>query len=307
MGGPWYEVFRTVCAKVCAAGKHPHPAGVLLFYVARWSQKTTGEPAPNAHAHPPREVELVARRIARNLAADGATVDRLFQADRDELTGLKRLLLASAGPRCGENAALDFAEEALQKIALVLLLGTPPSRAEERLETGPTGPPNEYIFTSPFPFWAKAVVINLIKDEYRRERRKHRGAVVLTKASTSVTRDVELRTALGSLPRLLEAIRTLPKVQRSVMVMSLCRSDIDEFLAEHLQEQAPDLFGGDGPRPGSDKEIADLLATTPKLVAANRHAARKKLVRDPKWAQLLDALLPHRSTRPPLTEGQTDE
>ena len=50
MVGPWFEVFRTACEKVCAAGQHAHSPSVLLFYVSRWCQKTTGEPEPDPKA-----------------------------------------------------------------------------------------------------------------------------------------------------------------------------------------------------------------------------------------------------------------
>jgi hypothetical protein len=298
MGGPWFEAFRSICQQVWGTGQHAYPLHVLLFYLARWRQKVTGQLMPDPTAADLSEVQAMAERIARNLGDYGERVERLFGGDSGELTELRRLLLASAGPRCGEDAPY-FADEALQKIALVLLTGTPPSRAEERLSAGPNGPSNEYIFTSPFPYWAKTVVINLILDEHRRQKRRRRGETVFRKKPPNATDHGELRRALRSLPQLLEAIRTLPDAQRSVMVLSLCRRDVDELLVDHLRKNAPDMFGEGDPRPGSDSEIAELLATTPRLVAANRSAARRKLVRDPLLAQLLDAILPHRSTRPP--------
>lgn len=306
MAGPWFEVFRPVCEKVCATGGYSHAPTVVLFYVVRWRQKSAREPEPGADGADHHEIVGIVQRIARNLADDGDRVDRLYQGDADALTELRRVLLSSAGPRAN-GAAYEFADEALQKISLVLLTGTPPSRAEEVLAAGPDGPANEYIFTSPFPYWAKKVVINLIKDEHRREKRRRRGPIgSARKKPVSGPPDGELRRALGSLPQLLDAIRALPRVQRSVMVMSLCRRDIDDLLFDDLRHKAPDLFSADGPRPASDTEIADLLQTTPRLVAANRSAARRKLIDDPRWAQLLDALLPHKTTAPAGSHGKSD-
>lgn len=300
MIGAWFEEFRLVCENVCAAGEYEYGPSVVLFYVARWSQKATRELEPDPLQVDRHEVHSLAERVARNLLEDGHSVDRLFAGDADEFTALRRSLLSSALPRAGD-AATEFADEALQKISLVLLTGTPPSRAEQALVAGPNGPANEYIFTAPFRFWAKSVVINLIRDEHRQEKRRRRGTVAATQRKEFATpRDGELQSALRSLPDLLDAIRALPHAQRSVMVMSLCRRDVEEVLLEHLQQEAPDLFGRDAPRPESDTEIAQLLGTKPHLVAANRSAARRKLIRDPEWEQLLDALLPHRSTRPPL-------
>ena len=306
MAGQWFEVFRPVCEKVCATGGYAHAPTVVLFYVARWRQKSAREPEPDAQGIDHHEVFGIVERIARNLADDGDRIDRLYEGDADELTALRRLLLSSAGPRAGE-AAYEFADEALQKISLVLLTGTPPSRAEEVLEASPDGPANEYVFTSPFSYWAKKIVINLIKDEHRREKRRRRGTIPPpSKKPGSATPDGELRRAMESLPQLLDAIRSLPKVQRSVMIMSLCRRDLDDLLLDDLRRKAPDLFTADGPRPASDSEIADLLQTTPRLVAANRSAARRKLVDDPRWARLLDALLPHRTTAPARSQERDD-
>jgi hypothetical protein len=105
------------------------------------------------------------------------------------------------------------------------------------------------------------------------------------------------------------AVRDLPPVQRSVMVLSLSRRDLDETVRRRLHELAPDLFseaeGGD--QPGSDREIAERLGTEPHLVRANRSVARRKLARrDPAWALLLDLLLPHKTTRP-LAAASTSE
>jgi hypothetical protein len=91
------------------------------------------------------------------------------------------------------------------------------------------------------------------------------------------------------------------------MVLSLHRSDLDDVVREHLGLLAPDLFSEAGPAPASDDDIATQLGASRHLVAANRSAARRKLVReDPLWGLLLDALLPHRTTRP-LADAATGD
>jgi hypothetical protein len=218
--------------------------------------------------------------------------------DAEALSALRRVLLASAASRSSESAH-ELADEALQKIALILLTGTPPSRATQQLDEGPEGPGNEYVFQSPFTFWARLVVINLAVDVHRREARERRVAAERPSGRVKRFDRATLHAAMEALPSLLAAIRALPQVQRSIMVLSLSRGDIEEVVRERLHELAPDLFSSTVDPPTSDREIAERLGTTPKLVAASRSAARVKLVaRDDRWALLLDALLPHRSTRP---------
>ncbi len=232
-------------------------------------------------------------------------MDRLVAGDAGAWTELRRLLYASACPRA-DAAAGDYADEALQKIAVVLLTGTPPSRAAAQLAEAVEGPRNEYVFTSPFPFWARAVVINLIVDDTRRRAREREAPPVHSTAKPPSLDAATLEAAHESLPCLLDAVRELPRVQRSVMVWTLARSDLDPEVTERLRGLAPDLFAetGDGAA-SSDADIAKRLGTTARLVAANRSAARCKLAaRDPHWKLLLDVLLPHRSTRATRGENQ---
>ena len=243
-------------------------------------------------------IQRVVDRVVRNLDHDGATVEGLVAGDADGWTDLRNLLMKSAGPRVAPRADY-FCDEALQKIAVVLLSGTQPSRAAEELLNGPSGPRNEYIFTSPFAFWARTVVINLIIDEARRERRLRERPLEQTQTGDASIDTGELERARDSLTDLLQAIRALPPMQRSVMITSLCREQVKDDVVEFLHELAPDLVVANPQRPGSDDEIARSLETSPRSVAANRSVARAKLIAlDTEWAALLDRLLPHRSTRP---------
>lgn len=296
MGEPWFERLRTLCAEAAGAADFPYSTDVVLFYMARWCQKETGTNEPRISSLDPATLERAAAGIARNLREDGETIESLLSGDRAAWGALGRMLLASAWSRVRDASAEEFAHEARQKIALVLLTGTPPSRAAEELRAGPEGPRNEYVFQSPFSFWARAVVIHLIIDERRREAQRPEPPRPPRpkKSPDSMTH----RAALDALPELVAAIRTLPRVQKSVFVLSLSRADVDEVVRERLHELDPELFSPSLHPPASDGEIAERLGTTPKLVAANRSAARRKLAReDPHWELLLDGLLPHRSTR----------
>jgi RNA polymerase sigma factor (sigma-70 family) len=286
-----------VCEAACAPIS-THHVEVVVFYAARWCQKRTREAEPNLARFDEEALADAAGRVVRNLAGDGERVDRLFAGDREEWRSLKRLLTASAASRVPQ-AAGEHADEALSKIAVVIFTGTPPSRAVERLAEGPEGPRNEYIFTSPFENWARTVVINQIIDEVRRARRDRR---LWEKAQPQTGQSVDERAialAKDSLKALVRAIEALPPRQRSVMVASLCRRDVDDSVHDHLHEIAPDLFVHGDELPSSDGEIARSLGTTTHRLAANRSAARRKLAhRDPTWGLLLDGLLPHRSTKP---------
>lgn len=297
--GSWLEDLRPVCKEACLAAGSSQSVDVALFYFARWYQKAVGEVEPSAGSLARADLGEAAAKIVDNLDKDRALVDRLVEGDAEAWTDLRRLLLASAGPRIGERAS-EFADEALQKIAVVLLTGTPPSRAVERLRLGPNGPRNEYVFTSPFSYWARAVVINLIIDEQRRAAREREPAPVQSPKEGPHFDKALLEKARDALPGLVGAIRDLPPVQRSVMVLSLSRRDLDETVRQRLHTLAPDLFSQtEGGLPGSDGEIAERLGTKPHLVRANRSVARRKLARhDPLWALLLDVLLPHKTTRP---------
>jgi hypothetical protein len=294
--GRWFEALRPVCEAACAPAAM-HQVDVVLFYTARWCQKRTGEAEPGPARLEEELLADIAARVARNLGADGERVERLVAGDRGEWTTLKRLLMASAVSRL-PHAAGEYADEALQKIAVVLLTGTPPSRAVERLAEGPEGPRNEYVFTAPFGNWARTVVINHVIDEVRRAKRDR---PLQEKAEPTAGRDIDPRTlalAKDSLASLVRAIAALPATQRSVMVASLCRRDVDESIHQQLHEIDPDLFVHGEHLPSSDGEIARSLGTTNHRLAANRSAARRKLARrDPMWGLLLDSLLPHRSTK----------
>ena len=300
MHGGWLDALRPLCEEARRAAPAPCSADVVLFYLARWCQKEARALEPGVGDLEQSKLGDAAGRIARHLAQDGGRVERLLAADREAWTELRGDLRESARPRAGAGGD-DFAEEALQKIAVVLLTGTAPSQAAERLRSGPEGPSNEYIFDSPFSNWARTVVINLIKDDWRRGARRGR---VEEKKSPRLDRRLVER-ARAALPGLLQAIRELPHKQRSVMILSLNRHDLEEAVRERLHELAPDLFSDAGPLVASDKDLAERLDATPRQVAANRSAARRKLARrDPAWAFLLDILLPHRSTRPVETESE---
>lgn len=293
-GTSWLEGLGPISKQACLALQAPPRPDVVLFYLARWCQKKQLEVDADED-----ELRAAAGKIAHNLAADGPLVDRLVAGDAAAWTDVRGLLLASARPRAGGQAA-ELADEALQKIAVTLLTGTPPSRAAEQLRLGPEGPRNEYVFQSPFAFWARAVAINLTVDEQRRVAREREGVPPTGPREGPPLDRALLAQAAGALPGLVAAIRELPDAQRSVMVLSLLRRDLDETVRNRLRELAPDLFSPpDQELPGSDHDIAERLGTTPRRVAANRSVGRRKLARhDPLWALLLDVLLPHRTTRP---------
>ena len=299
MGSGWLDALRPVCEEARrAAPASRYSAEAVLFYLARWCQKKTRSPGPNVRSFVQGTLREAAERIARNLADYGPLVERLVDGDAAAWTELRGELRESARSRAGARAH-EFAEEALQKIAIVILTGTPPSKTAQALRSGPEGPRNEYVFDSPFTNWARTVVINLIKDDWRRGARRS-GAE--GNAGPRLDRALVER-ARAALPGLLQAIRELPGKQRSVMILSLNRRDVDEIVRERLHELAPDLFSNAGPLVSLDEDIAQRLGSTPRRVAANRSAARRKLARrDPSWALLLDILLPHRSTRPVDTE-----
>ncbi|MGH3033969.1 MAG: hypothetical protein ACRDON_05350 [Gaiellaceae bacterium] len=298
----WFGALRPLCNEVCLEANPPYGVDVVLFYVARWCQKTSRVAKPD-----PGPVEAAIReaagKIARNLA-DGPFVDRLVVGkDAEAWTELRRLLRASARPRAGHQA-IEFAEEAEQKIALILLTGTPPSRADEELRRGPRGPRNEYVFQSPFAYWARAVLIHMIVDEQRRVARERDPASATTSKEKHLDQAL-LEQARLALPGLVAAIRDLPPVQHSVMVHSLSRRDLDVAIRKRLRKLAPDLFAlAEDELPGSDTDIAQKLCTKPHSVAASRSVARRKLSRrDPAWALLLDVMLPHKTTKPLVPSG----
>ncbi|MBN1320567.1 MAG: sigma-70 family RNA polymerase sigma factor [Thermoleophilia bacterium] len=296
---PWHQGLGPLCQAALDAATSNLPAETVVFFVARWCQKETGLFKPAIDEFDPGVLADVAARVINNLEADGVRVDRLIAGDSGVWTELRRALYGCAYARTG-SAAPEYADEALQKIAIVLLTGTPPASAPGQLGEVIEGPRNEYIFTSPFPLWARTVVINLIVDERRRLAREREAPPARPAHKPPIIDRAILERARQELPALIDAIRRLPSVQRSVMVWSLMRTDVDPLVLSHLHELAPDLFvpvdrGG----VGSDRDIASRLGTSARLVAANRSAARVKLAdRDPYWKLLLDVLLPHRSNRP---------
>ena len=263
MGDRWFEILRPLCEQACAAAGAGRLTDVVLFYLARWCQKRARTSEPDVGALGRAELRAVAEKIVANLSDAGERVDQLVQGDAGELGRLERLLLASARPRAGE-AAPEYAREAVQRVAIVLLTGTPPSEAAKRLHEGPAGPSNEYVFHAPFSHWARRVVINLVLDERRREARAREGPSPAPSKEPAGIDLARLKDAHEALPGLLGAIRKLPPAQRSAMVLSLCRSDVDELARERLHEVAPDLLSeAEGELFASDREIAEHLATTP--------------------------------------------
>jgi DNA-directed RNA polymerase specialized sigma24 family protein len=290
-----FEALRPLCKEISLESNLPYGVDVILFYLARWCQKASGQAEPNVDSPDVREA---AAKIARNLTEDGPLVDRLVAGDAAAWTELRGLLRASAGRRVG-GQAIEFADEAEQKIALILLTGTPPSQAAERLRQGPAGPRNEYVFQSPFSYWARAVLIHMIIDEQRRAAREREPPAPPSQTEKHLDQAL-LEQARLALPGLVAAIRELPPVQHSVMVHSLSRRDLDEAIRKRLQKLAPDMFSlVDDELPGSDTDIAERLGSERHAVAASRSAARRKLARrDPAWALLLDVMLPHKTTKP---------
>ena len=305
----WHDPLKSLCAEVCrAAGSHV-PADTVLFYVARWCQKKTGVTEPDIAAFDYGDLADIAANVVRNLENDDDRVERLAAGDANAWTELHRLLYASVyskfGTKFGASAACYYADEARQKIAWVLLTGTPPSQAAAQLATAFEDPRNEYIFTSPFPFWACRVVINLIIDDKRRAARRARAASrVPPPQKPAGLDDATCKLAFEALPSLLEAISELPPRQRSVMVWTLMRRDLDPLAIECLRNLAPDLFAG---IPygvvNSDHDIAARLGKTAHQVAANRSVARVDLAaRNPYWKLLLDVLMPHKGKSPSQKE-----
>lgn len=294
----WHELLRPLCVEACDVAGSDVPVEIVLFYVARWCQKETGAAEPDIAAFEEGDLVDIAAHVVYNLDRDGARVDRLVDGDAGEWTELRRLLCASARRRAGEKAD-EFADEAMQKIAEVLLTGTAPSKAAAQLARAIEGPRNEYVFSSPFTPWARRVVINLIKDGRRREEHEREASSARAARTSDCLDSATVQRAWEALPSLLDAIGELPPRQRSVMVWTLVRDDLAPVLVEHLRELAPDLFAETGGGTvSSDSDIAKRLGTTARLVAANRSVARCKLAaRDPYWKLLLDGLMPHRSTR----------
>jgi hypothetical protein len=299
----WYEPLRPLALDACAAATTAYPADVVLFFLARWCQKSSRALVPCIDPEDAGRHREMAMCIAANLDGDGARVERLVASeDTAEWDELLRVLRTTAARRVGGGPADEYAREALQRIAVVLLTGTPPSLAIERLVHDLDGPRNEYVFQSPFLPWARRLAINLIIDDRRARDRS-------TPKPKSARLDTQrLRDATAALPDLVQAIRLLPTKQRAAVVVTLTRVDLDELLLEHLHSLAPDLFPGEELGIGSsDEELAARLGTTARRLAANRSAARGKLAtRDARWELLLDQLMPHASTVGPRSSGTRD-
>ena len=294
----WFTALEERCEEAATTTRLPYLVYVVVFYLARWCQKKARHSEPSLEMFEPEVLKDIAERIVRNLSDDGERVDALVGGSTEEWTRLLGILMKSTASRVPDQARY-YADEALGKIAEVLLTGTPPARAAEQLKLELDGPGNEYVFSSPFPLWARRVAINLIADDHRRRRRERLRGTQGRSVGLPVMDDALLKQARDSLPVMLDAIRRLPRVQRSVMVMSLLRREVDDLVIERLCTLAPDLFGPDDHRPESDDEIAQLLGTITRNVHASRSVARVRLIEEEAvWALLLDVLLPHKSTRP---------
>ena len=324
----WFDPLRDFAAE--AFRKHPSLYGVDAVHLnlARWCQKkarrvgTAGDSkAPDISSFDPTELAAVANAIAANLAADGKRVEVLHAPGQTELDQLREQLLHSARRYRSGNAE-DYADDALQKIMTILLTGTNPlccrcllrgcrlerpGRPEcrncvRKLEVD--GPAGEYIFQSPFVDWARAVVRHLVVDELGPGgpgRRRRWGLALVDEALyvRSLSGDLRLDRELDRvLMGLLEGVKKLPPRQRSVMIQSLWRSDVDDLIYRRLYGLAMEIFEEviDQERCGSDREIGIKLGITTQNVRSNRSAGRQTLVkRNTSWREILNVILPHAS------------
>jgi hypothetical protein len=325
----WYDPLRELATE--AFRKHPSPFGAdtVLFYLACWCQKkagrdgTAGDPkAPDLSSFDRNELAVVASAIAANLAVDGKQVEVLHAPGRIELDRLREQLLHSARRYQSGNAEL-YADDALMKIMTILLTGTNPvccrcmvsglrlerpGRSEcrncvRKLELD--GPAGEYIFQVPFADWARAVTRHLVVDELgppggpRRRWREDLALVDEARYVRSFYGDLRLDiTADRVLRGLLRGVKKLPPRQRSVMIESIFRADVDDLIYRRLYRLAKRILKGmiDSERCGSDREIGRKLGITTQNVRSNRCAGRKTLVkRNTSWREILNVILPHAS------------
>ena len=88
MRAPWHDRLRPLCADACdvadAGARSEAAVDTVLFFVARWCQKETGVPEPDAAALDRYQLADVAAHVVRNLAGDGDRVDRLVAGDADQ-------------------------------------------------------------------------------------------------------------------------------------------------------------------------------------------------------------------------------
>jgi len=322
---PWYGPLRKPAIK--AFLRHPSRYGedAVLFYLARWCEKSPrrknpgqASQPPNLHSFTQKELAGVADEIASNLAADGEQVEHFFALDRIEYDKLRGELLATARRYTRWNTE-DYADDAMQKVAEIVLTGTRPlctgcklsRRRQKRLECwgcerklGVDGPNNEYVFEAPFLPWIRTVARHLVFDDMRRRSlwMRWRRDLMLVDEERYLRSfyDNEARIEMAEiiLEEMLKKIERLPKRQKSVMILSLCRADVNDLLHERLHLLAPGLLGEviNHKRFASDEEIAEHLGTTARNVASTRCAARKKLAgRNPLRREALNVVLPHRS------------
>jgi hypothetical protein len=287
---------------------------VVLFYLARWCQKEARTLKPDLGEFSDEELADTAQNIAANLRRDGERIELLVAKNGDEWTKLLRELVACTSRHAPSGRAADLAGDALLKVTKVLLGGTKPSCASCRLNGNAPqrpecercsrkrcidGPSNEYVFQSPFAGWAGTIANNIVCDCWRRGLQKPKP--LRSKRTPRRSKGGWCKEMEADLPALLEAIdRLAGRKQRSVMVLSLSRSDIDPKAYKPMRRLAPPkLFSEVGSeRFESDKAVAEHLESTPRRVGSNRSAARRKLCeQNPRWEVLLDVLLPHSSTR----------
>lgn len=287
---------------------------VVLFYLVRWCQKQAKTLEPDLGVFGNEELASVAENIAANLRCDGERVERLLSRDGDEWTKLLYELAETTSRRAPQAMAVDLAENALVRIVVILDKGTKPSCANCRLGGDVPGRPecescrrerriegdgNEYVFQSPFAGWSRTIARNIAYDWWRTVIRRPDPPSPAPKPShpkRGWCKEVE-----ADLPALLGAIDKLSaKKQRSVMIRSLSRSDIDPEAYKRMRALAPpELFEEVGSKLfESDEAIAGHLESTRRRVGANRSAARRKLCeQNPRWEALLDVFMPHCSSR----------
>lgn len=324
MATDWYEPLRAYTKE--RSKEHPsYEEDVVLFYLARWCQKKAHKSEPDEATPPPdlrlfgeKKLAEVAGEITRNLAADAGQVEDVFTLDQRKYDELKLALIRYA-KHCAVRNAEQYADEALLKALPLVTAGTRPSCAGCKLgcrrrmrpeclgcklEPGLRGPSNEYVFQTSFLAWILTIIRHLSADDARRRelllRRKWDLIVAEEAGYASPLPDIDAHRdeAYDVVEGMLKRIAKLPFMQRSVMALSMCRTDVDDAVHEQLHGLAPRLLGKAirHRRFASDRDIAAHLGISPRNVATTRGIARKKLATiDPRWGEILDYILPHRS------------